>query len=203
MEGRAGREVCEARAARGGGAATAAARAGGRAAAAARLGRHVLRSADHRLRRRHAARPAVLLRALATREPLGGAEVGEHGVAVEPEQHVLGLEVAVDHRVLLVEVLERERHLPEDDLRAVLGELVARGEVGVEVAAAAVREQQVEVRRVLERVVQPHDVRVARLLQNRVLLDDARNLRSGGGGGLGTVHRRGAVRGGGARRAPS
>ena len=100
-------------------------------------------------------------------------------MAVEPEQHVLGLEVAVDHRVLLVEVLERERDLAEDDLRAVLGELVARGEVGVEVAAAAVREQQVEVRRVLERVVQPHDVRVARLLQNRVLLDDARNLRSG------------------------
>ena len=120
----------------------------------------VARAVQH-LRREVLGRAAERVRAavdgvdVLLREP----EVGQAHVALVVQQHVFGLEVAVDD-VHLVQVLEREHDLRDVEAAARLVELALAAQVEEELAARAVVEHEVELVGRLERVVEPDDERV-------------------------------------------
>mmetsp|Transcript_21584 Transcript_21584/g.65944 ORF Transcript_21584/g.65944 Transcript_21584/m.65944 type:complete len:442 (-) Transcript_21584:435-1760(-) len=106
---------------------------------------------------------------------LAEAQVGELEVPVPVQKHVIWLEVAVD-------ILQRvhggdgEAHLGHVHARLVLGEGVLAHEQRHEVAAREELHDHVQVRIVLEAVLQPHDPGVVRLGEHVALGDDVAHL---------------------------
>mmetsp|Transcript_28927 Transcript_28927/g.84799 ORF Transcript_28927/g.84799 Transcript_28927/m.84799 type:complete len:848 (-) Transcript_28927:442-2985(-) len=117
------------------------------------------------------ARRAALREGLgAHHEPLGEAQVNHLDVARPVHEHVLRLEVAVDH-VLLVHVLQGEHHAGDVEARVVLGEGAADVVLDVkEVTAGQVLDEHVYPVRVLVGVEHAADAGVRHHVRHQVPL---------------------------------
>ena len=99
-------------------------------------------------------------------------KVADFQFTIEPEEEVLGLDVAVND-MLRVEVTERVCHLVDVARRALLGEASVLRELLVELALARELQHKEDALLVVEVAVEAHDVRVPQVLLN---LDLAPNL---------------------------
>lgn len=104
-------------------------------------------------------------------------EIREPGVSVHVDQHVLGLDVPV-YQVQPVQILDGQKHFGRIKPRVALVHRTVTLHVRVEVTAANVRHDEVQVTWVLVEVLQANDEREVDRFQNPFLVFRPIYLRS-------------------------
>jgi hypothetical protein len=125
-------------------------------------------------RAHHVAMPGLGQRRVVGLHRLGHAEIRQRHGAVDADHDVLGLQVAV-HDAALVDGLQRLGHLGQHVQHALLGHLAAV-ELLAQVAALEVLHRDVRVVVGEALVVDADDVRVVDAGEQRVFLDEARQV---------------------------